>query len=170
MILIILNLRLNSVILEIRPIFDQLKARRTKKYLLNHWEAIQNQHSRDLGLSVEIRGMRAIESNIDKVFADRFKKRGMCWSKEGAENLAQIILADRKNSLEKWFSCMDWEIKQEQIKPKIKKAANKNKERLTTGQKETASYLKALTAHMPALEGPDSGKDWVKGLRKIATA
>jgi len=148
---------------------DKKKVEELKKYLLNHWEAIQNQHNRDLEFPVEIRGMGAIESNIDKVFADRFKKRGMCWSKKGAENLAQIILADRNNSLEKWFSCMNWEIKKEQIKPKIKKAANKNKQRLTAGQKETASYRKALTAHMPALEGPDSGKDWVKGLRKIAT-
>ncbi len=93
----------------------------------------------------------------------------MRWSKEGAENLAQIILADRNNRLEKWFSCMNWEINQEKIQPKIKEAASKNKERLTAGQKETASYLKALKAHMPALEGPDSGKNWVKGLRKIAT-
>ena len=148
---------------------DKKKVEELKRYLLNHWEAIQNQHNKDLEIPVEIRGMGAIESNIDKVFANRFKKWGMRWSKEGAENLAQIILADRNNRLEKWFSCMNWEINQEKIQPKIKEAASKNKEGLTAGQKKTASYLKALKAHMPALEGPDSGKNWVKGLRKIAT-
>ena len=29
-------------------------------------------------------GDRAIESNINKVIASRFKKRGMSWSKKGA--------------------------------------------------------------------------------------
>lgn len=40
------------------------------------------------GLSVETMG--AIEGNIDKILANRSKKRGMSWSKAGALYLAKI--------------------------------------------------------------------------------
>jgi len=34
--------------------------------------------------------MGAIEGNIDKILANRFKKRGMSWSPSGALNLAKV--------------------------------------------------------------------------------
>lgn len=149
---------------------EKKKVEELKRYLLNHWEAIQNHHNRDLALPEDMRGMGAIESNIDKVLADRFKKRGMRWSKEGAENLAQIILADRNNALEKWFFSMNWDFKKEKIKPEIEKAKQKNTSSRTASEKEIASYLEVFRANMPALEGPDAGEDWTKGLSEIATS
>ena len=149
---------------------DKKKVTELKKYLLNHWEEIQNHYNSDLDLPEDMRGMGGMESNIDKVFANRFKKRGMRWSINGAENLAHIILADRNNVLEKWFSTINWDIRKEKIKPQIKKAKKKNKTSLTAGEKETADYMKAFKGNMPALEGPDAGKDWVKGMRNIITS
>jgi len=149
---------------------DKKKVKELKKYLLNNWEAIQNQHNRDLDLPEDMRGMGAIESNIDKTLANRFKKRGVRWTKEGAENLAQIILADRNNSLEKWFSYMNWDFKKEKLIKEIEKAKQENTSFGTSSQKETASYHEAFRAHMPALEGPDAGKDWVKALGEIAVS
>ena len=57
-----------------------------------------------------------MESNIDKVLANRFKKRGMRWSKKGARNLAKIIIADRNNSLENKLHKINWEFKTEDLK------------------------------------------------------
>ena len=39
----------------------------------------------------EDRSPGAIESNVDKPLADRFKKRGMSWRIEGADHMCQII-------------------------------------------------------------------------------
>ena len=49
--------------------------------------------------------MGAIEGNIDKILANRFKKRGMSWSPSGALNLAkvgQLIINDD------WLVFINW--------------------------------------------------------------
>lgn len=43
---------------------------------------------KEAGLPVDTMG--AIEGNIDKILANRFKKRGMSWSPSGALNLAKV--------------------------------------------------------------------------------
>ena len=137
---------------------DKEKVDELKNYLLNNWEFIQDKKNDNLGLPDEIRGLGAMESNIDKVLANRFKKRGMRWSREGARNLAKIIIADRNNSLEKHLSKINWEFKTDDLR----KAYN------TVQKKYSRSESEVLRATMPALKGPKSGQDWVKGLRNIS--
>ena len=58
-------------------------------YILKNWRGI-------LGWKVvkerlgEEAGLGAIEGNIDKVFASRFKDRGCCWSEAGSHALSQV--------------------------------------------------------------------------------
>ena len=64
---------------------------------------------KEAGLPVDTMG--AIEGNIDKIMANRFKKRGMSWSPSGALNLAkigQLIINDDWDDF--------WPIKEEELK------------------------------------------------------
>ena len=138
---------------------DKKKVEELKEYLLNNWEALKDYREEDLDLPKNIRGMGAIESNIDKILANRFKKRGMRWSKDGARNLAKIILADRNDELEGALSRLNWEFKDDEIEKEyrtVKDIISQNKYQIKRGK-------------LPALEGPDAGKSWVKGLRDIAS-
>lgn len=141
---------------------DKEKVDRLKKYLLKNWGFIQNkkqdQRIEKLGLPEDIRGLGAMESNIDKVLANRFKKRGMRWSREGARNLAKIIIADRNNTLEKHLDKVNWEFKTDDL----------NKAYNTVQKKYSRSESEVLKVTMPALKGPKSGQDWVKGLKNIS--
>ncbi|MCF8002335.1 MAG: UPF0236 family protein [Halanaerobiales bacterium] len=143
---------------------DKKKVDQLKKYLLKNWEFIQDkkqeQKKEDLGLPEEIRGLGAMESNIDKVLANRFKKRGMRWSRKGARNLAKIIIADRNDTLEKHLNKINWEFKTDDLR----KAYN------NVQKKYSKSESEVLRATMPALKGPKSDQDWVKGLRNISDA
>ena len=102
--------------------------------------------------------MGAMESNIDKVLANRFKKQGMRWSKDGARNLAKIIIADRNNELEEKMTQMIWDIDKKKIE----------QEHRTVKKKVSKDESEVLKVNMPALEGPKSGKDWTKVLKKIS--
>jgi hypothetical protein len=141
---------------------DKEKVDELKKYILKNWRFIQDkkreQKMNELGLAEDIRGLGAMESNIDKVLANRFKKRGMRWSREGARNLAKIIIADRNNTLEKHLNKINWEFKTDDLR----KAYN------NVQKKYSRSESEVLRATMPALKGPKSGQDWVKGLRNIS--
>jgi len=58
-------------------------------YLIHNWEGINTvDRLKEAGLPVDTMG--AIEGNIDKILANRFKKRGMSWSLSGALNLAKV--------------------------------------------------------------------------------
>ena len=64
---------------------DQLKKLYT--YLSRNREGIRNQC---MLKDREVEGAGAIESNINKVIASRFKKRGMSWSRQGAFALLKV--------------------------------------------------------------------------------
>ena len=38
-----------------------------------------------------LRGLGAIEGIVDRLIADRMKKRGMTWTKQGADRMARLI-------------------------------------------------------------------------------
>ena len=82
----------------------------------------------------------AIESNINKVIASRFKKRGMSWSKTGALAPLKIKEAILNGEWDKW-----WETERER---NIK----------------VGKYKPPL----PALSGPDQGKPGVGVWRKLS--
>jgi hypothetical protein len=42
-------------------------------------------------VSLETRGLVCMESNEDKLFADRMKKKGMSWTIAGAKQMSKVI-------------------------------------------------------------------------------
>jgi len=109
----------------------------------------------------EIERAGAIESNVNKVIASRFKKRGMSWSKRGALALLKIKETILNGEWDDW-----WEIERERnievgrYKPPLSAAYFK---------KETESSP-LIEVSLPALSGPDQGKPWVGVLRRLSEA
>jgi len=109
----------------------------------------------------EVERTGAIESNINKVIASRFKKRGMSWSTKGALSLLKIKEAILNGEWDIW-----WE---EGRKQNIKVGKYKPPLPASYFKKETeTSPLIEVT--IPALSGPDRGKPWVGVLRKLSEA
>jgi hypothetical protein len=107
----------------------------------------------------EIERAGAIESNINKVIASRFKKRGMSWSKKGALSLLKIKETILNGEWDDW-----WEIERGR---NIKVGKYKPPLPASYFKKDTeTSPLIEVT--IPALSGPDQGKPWVGVLRELS--
>ena len=109
----------------------------------------------------EIERAGAIESNINKVIASRFKKRGMSWSKPGALALLKIKETILNNEWDEWWKTeRERNIKVGKYKPPLPAAYFKK-------ETETSPLIEVT---IPALSGPDQGKPWVGVLRKLSEA
>jgi hypothetical protein len=107
----------------------------------------------------EIQRTGAIESNINKLIASRFKKRGMSWSEKGALSLLKIKETILNNQWDLW-----WETERER---NIKVGKYKPPLPASYFKKETeTSPLIEVT--IPALKGPDQDKPWVGVLRELS--
>ena len=107
----------------------------------------------------EIERAGAIESNVNKVIATRFKKRGMSWSKKGALSLLKIKETILNNEWDIW-----WETERER---NIKVGKYKPPLPASYFKKETETSP-LIEVSLPALRGPDQGKPWVGVLRKLS--
>jgi len=101
----------------------------------------------------------AIESNINKVIASRFKKKGMSWSKNGALALLKIKKTILNNEWDNWWETeRERNIKVSKYKPPLPASCFKK-------ETETSPLIEVS---LPALSGPDQGKPWVGVLRKLS--
>ena len=98
------------------------------------------------------RQLGTMERHVDLVCAERFKKRGMSWSKNGAQNLSMLRLQVLNN---------EWECPAKIPVP------------VTVIQtKESTLPHKTLPIHtvtMPIFVGPHQGRPWVKTLKTRIT-
>lgn len=61
------------------------------RYLSQNRDGLVDYRQRGVDLPADLRGLGAAESNIDKILADRMKKRGMAWSRTGAHRMAKLL-------------------------------------------------------------------------------
>ena len=100
----------------------------------------------------------AIESNINKVIASRFKKRGMSWSKPGALALLKIKETILNGEWDKWWETeRERNIKVDKYKPPLPASCFKKE----------AESSPLIEVTLPAFIGPDQGKPWVGVLRRL---
>jgi hypothetical protein len=125
-------------------------------YISRNRQGITNQFKlKDKG--IERAG--AIESNINKVIASRFKKRGMSWSKTGALALLKIKETIINGEWDKWWETeRERNIKITEFKPPLPASCFKK-------EAETSPLIEVT---IPAFIGPDQGKPWVGVLRKLS--
>lgn len=128
--------------------------RRNAKGLVDYRERIRED-------TTNLRGLGAIESNIDKVLANRMKKRGMSWSLAGAHRMAKLIQMSASGLLGSQTAL------EATLGAPLTRALEGVRENLVLkySEHDTGSWLEA---GMPALRGPHQGRRWVKTLRQIA--
>ncbi len=102
----------------------------------------------------EGRSPGAIEGNVDKLAADRFKKRGMSWRPQGAEHMCQIIELRENGELGTFIS------KRKKVDEKRSEAAMDSLRREV--RRDPEAWLRK---HMPLLQAK-SGDPWVKDVLK----
>lgn len=145
-------------------ILDALATRSPKKepelkkaanYLRSNASGLVDYRSRIPNPNKEMRGLGAIESNIDKVLANRMKKRGMAWGYSGAHHMAKVIqmLTNGESAI---YRLQDV---QERIVQPIRRSISASLE---------ADPAAWLSSRMPALIGPHQGRPWVKALRNLS--
>jgi hypothetical protein len=101
-----------------------------------------------------LRGLGAIESNVDKLLATRMKKRGMSWSKAGANRMARLINLKEQGQLHSW------------VNHRGRSQARRRKPSPTLPQAITADHTGAwLEAVLPAISGPHSNRPWTQALK-----
>jgi hypothetical protein len=116
---------------------------------------------RDYRLEVDgdsLRGLGAIEGNVDKLIADRMKKRGMGWTRRGADRMARLISLREMGELNAWIKCSG----------NLQHATVKKVRMSEEGQYQGKDDAAWLNARLPALHGPHSDRPWVQVLRALA--
>ena len=112
---------------------------------------------RKQGIPVEDLG--AVEGNIDKTLANRFKKRGMRWSRCGALSLAKVGEKIVNNEWDSW-----WPIEADPIglKLDLEKVASLDFDKGSNDKYDHAYFL-------PVLSGPHQDRPWVKSLKRLVS-
>lgn len=115
----------------------------------------------DKGLRERIKGTGAMESNVDKFIAHRFKKRGMSWSVKGALGLLKVKETIANGEWDAWWR--DKRGEKIEINPEpLKQLTAKN---FWKKNERNVPYL--VEATIPALEGPDQNEPWARVLRQL---
>ena len=105
-----------------------------------------------------LRGLGAMEDNVDKLVANRMKKRGMSWTISGAQGMARLISLREMGELHSWINRED---KLGGNQPPKKKTV---KEKPMRRSDPTAWFKVSL----PALYGPQQSRPWVQIPRALA--
>jgi hypothetical protein len=109
------------------------------------------------GLPIEDLG--AVEGNIDKTLANRFKKRGMRWSIPGALSLAKVGQMIVNQEWDSW-----WPIEANPIRLKLdlEKVVSLDFDK---GVNDKYDY----TYSLPVLSGPHQDRPWVRSLKRLVS-
>jgi len=116
---------------------------------------------RDYRLVVDgdgLRGLGAIEGNVDKLIADRMKKRGMSWTRRGADRMARLISLRERGNLDTWVK----------YQSKAQHSPSREKTMLKRNQYQDRDNGAWLSAGLPALYGPHCDRSWVRVLWALA--
>jgi len=129
-------------------------------YIYQNREGINSfKRIKDRAIKERIKGAGAMEPNVDKFLAHRFKKRGMSWSIKGALSLLKVKETIVNGEWDNWWHKDRDETIQIDLKP-LKQLSAKNLWR----QKQT---IPLIEASIPVLRGPDQSQPWAKALRRL---
>ena len=102
-----------------------------------------------------LRGLGAIEGNVDKLVACRMKRRGMSWTKRGAQRMARLLEWRYSGAISAW------------IRPE-KTALTPAARTTVPGEKWRGDRsAEWLDMGVPALYGPHSNRPWVQALNSL---
>lgn len=122
---------------------------------INSIERIKDKTIRD-----KVKGAGAMESNVDKFLAHRFKKRGMSWSVKGALGLLKVKETIANNEWDDWWLNKRDDPIEIHTKP-LRQLTAKN------FWKKDRNITPLIEATIPALRGPDQNEPWAKVIREL---
>lgn len=129
------------------------------RYLEENREGLRD-YRLDLGEAGKgLRRTGAIESNVDKLAANRMKKRGMSWSIKGARRMVCLLMIAEENHLAR--TCLP-------DKADTLPGLSVKKLRRLLVKKYRDSEEKWLQATLPALYGPHINRPWVQSLKHLS--
>lgn len=149
--------KVDRLLIEAQEKIDGDKAKeimRLRGYLMENCYGL-----RDYRLVVDgdgLRGLGAIEGNVDKLVVNRMKKRGMSWTIKGAQRMARLITLRETGQLHSWITRKD---RLSDSQPSRKDISKK------PPGKDTGAWLEA---GLPALYGSHQNRPWVQILRALS--
>lgn len=105
-----------------------------------------------------LRGLGAMEGNVDKLAANRMKKRGMSWTRRGIRRMACLIRLQQSGDVSSWPT-------RRAGRASFVKHANRPTESKNGKQEHYATWL---SMNLPALSGPYRNRPWARALRALA--
>lgn len=132
---------------------------RLRGYILNNSPGLKD-YRLEMGYE-GLRGLGAIEGNVDKLIANRMKKRGMSWSKRGANRMARLINLREMGQLHLWVNRRESRDISQCIPVSVEAKSEK-------GRCSKGDYGAWLEAGLPDLYGPEAGRPWTGVLWAIA--
>lgn len=159
--------KINEVLNRLKRMIKMIKNRKLKSKLIEFYNYVSNNRqgieaSMRLRLDKNTESAGAVEPNIDKFIAHRFKGRGMSWSQDGAQSLLKIRQAIANNQWDNWW--YKERNKKIEIKAVFKKPLTAKE---MTKKREIAPFIEA---ELPCYRGPDHTKPWVGALRELCRA
>jgi hypothetical protein len=128
-------------------------------YLLNNSPGLRD-YRVEVGYD-GLRGLGAIEGNVDKLIANRMKKRGMSWTKRGGNRMARLINLRETGQLHLWVNRREKQDIFQTIPVSVKVTWEK-------GRCTDRDHGAWLEAGLPSLYGPHANRPWARVLRAIA--
>ncbi len=108
-------------------------------------------------INIEGRGLGTMESNEDKLVANRMKKRGLSWRIGGACRMAKVIQLKANGEIEPFCERQQY----------VGSIGIRMTPSAATSILKPDGYQKWLEAGVPALSGPHASRPWVKKLRTL---
>jgi hypothetical protein len=127
-------------------------SQQARKFVERNMEKGQDWRNR---IKMEGRGMGSMESNEDKLVANRMKKQGLSWTKEGALRMHKVIQLSATGQIRQF--CL-----RSRPIPKRKVIPLRARSKI-----QPHGYQKWLQASIPALVGPHASRPWVDNLRDM---
>ena len=115
---------------------------------------------KDKALRNKIKGTGAMESNVDKFIAHRFKKRGMSWSEKGALSLLKVKETIANGEWDSWW--LEGRDQKIEIYPEPLKQLSAQ-----SFFRRPKKVLPLVEASIPAIGGPDRNEQWAKVLKQL---
>lgn len=161
------NNKIDKVLSRLKRMIKMIRSRKLKKKILEFYAYVKNNRqgieaSMRVRMDKTIESAGAVEPNIDKVIAHRFKGRGMSWSEDGAQALLKIRQTIINGQWDNWwYKERDKKI---EIKAVFKRPLTAKE---MTKKRRIAPFIET---ELPCYRGPDQSKPWVGVLYELTRA
>lgn len=109
-----------------------------------------------------LRGMGAMEGNVDKLVACRMKRRGMSWTRRGADRMARLLELRRDGRLEEWTRPKQRALAE--ARPRMRPVSAPPER----AKRRSSDAVASTAGNMPALYGPHRNREWARRLNDTA--